>query len=251
MLSLLVGTTTRAEMTFRGRKTHLKITTLALLKSAMLSALVGVALVPQHVISATAAVVGGIHNAESVQTLASASADARYALRWVLATQDNQDKSFAIVDKKNAQIMVFESRGQFLGASTALLGLSPGDTDVSDIAHRQPTSLGTTERSTPAGRFLTEHGRNLNGEAVVWLDYAAKLAIHRLRPAPAHERRAERLASATPDDNRVSLGCVIVPESFYDTVISPAFGRSRGVVYVLPETRPVQHMFNAMHAGLQ
>jgi hypothetical protein len=238
-------------MTFRGRKTHLKITTLAMLKSAMLNALLAVVLAPLHAISAPTSLAGGNLNAESVQTLASASADASYAVRWVLATQDNQGKSFAIVDKKNAQIFVFEGKGQLIGASPALLGLSPGDTDVSDIAHRQPTSLSTAERSTPAGRFLTEHGRNLNGEAVVWLDYAAKLAIHRLRPAPAHERRAERLASATPDDNRVSLGCVIVSESFYDTVISPAFGRIHGVVYVLPETRPVQHMFNAMHASLQ
>ena len=238
-------------MTFRGRKTHLNITALTLLKSVMLSALLAVVLAPLHAISATASVAGGSLNAESVQTLASASADARYAVRWVLATQDNQGKPFAIVDKKNAQIFVFESKGQLVGASPALLGLSIGDTDVSDIAHRQPTSLSTEERSTPAGRFLTEPGRNLNGEAVVWMDYAAKLAIHRLRPAAAHERRAARLASATPDDNRISLGCVIVSESFYDTVISPAFGRSHGVVYILPETRPVQHMFEALHASLQ
>ena len=217
----------------------------------MLNALLAVVLVPLHAISATASVAGGNLNAESVQTLVSASADARYAVRWVLATGDNQGKSFAIVDKKNAQIFVFESKGKLIGASPALLGLSTGDTDVSDIAHRQPTSLSTEERSTPAGRFLTEPGRNLNGEAVVWMDYAAKLAIHRLRPAAAHERRAARLASATPGDNRISLGCVIVSESFYDTVISPAFGRSHGVVYILPETRPVQHMFNDLHASLQ
>ena len=217
----------------------------------MLSTLLALVLAPLHAISATASADDRILNAKSVQTLASASADARYAVRWVLATQDNQGKPFAIVDKKNAQIFVFESKGQLIGASPALLGLSTGDTDVSDIAHRQPTSLSTEERSTPAGRFLTEHGRNLNGEGVVWLDYAAKLAIHRLRPAAAHERRAARLASTTPDDNRISLGCVIVSESFYDTVISPAFGRSHGVVYILPETRPVQHMFEALHASLQ
>lgn len=217
----------------------------------MLSALLAVLMAPIHAVSATALVAGGLLNAESVQALASASEDARYAVRWVLATQDNQGMPFVIVDKKNARIFVFESKGQLLGASAALLGLSPGDTDVTDIAHRQPTSLSTVERSTPAGRFLTEPGRNLNGEAVVWMNYAARLAIHRLRPSAAHERREARLASATPDDNRISLGCVIVPESFYDTVISPAFGKSHGVVYVLPETRSVQHMFNAMHASLQ
>ena len=238
-------------MTFRGRKTHLKITALTLLKSAMLSALLAVVLAPLHAISATASVAGGNLNAESVQTLASASDDARYAVRWVLATQDNQGLPFVIVDKKNAQIFVFENKGHLLGASAALLGLSPGDTEVSDIALRQPTSLSTAERVTPAGRFVSEPGRNLNGEAVVWIDYASRLAIHRLRPAVASERRPARLASATPDDNRISLGCVIVPESFYQNVISPVLGRNHGVVYVLPETRSVQHMFNDLHASLQ
>jgi hypothetical protein len=238
-------------MTFRGRKTLLKITALVGLKLAILSVLLVFVFAPLHAISGTASVAGGIVNAESVQTLANASSDARYAVRWVLATQDNQGMPFVIVDKKYARIFVFEGKGQLLGASAALLGLSLGDNDVSNIVDRQPTSLSVSERSTPAGRFMTEPGRNLNGEAVVWMNYAAKLAIHRLRPAAAHERRPARLASATPDDNRISLGCVIVPESFYDTVVSTALGRSHGVVYVLPETRPVQYMFNALHASLQ
>ena len=238
-------------MTFQGRKTYLKIIAQDLLKSAILSAVLALLVAPIHAISATVPVVRGDLNAESAQALASASGDARYAVRWVLATHDNQGMPFVIVDKKHARIFVFENKGHLLGTSPALLGLSLGDTDVSDIIQRQPAGLSTAERSTPSGRFLSEPGRNLNGEAVVWLDYGARLAIHRLRPAAAHERRPARLASVTPDDNRISLGCVIVPESFYDTVISPAFGRSHGVVYILPETLPVQHMFDALHASLQ
>jgi hypothetical protein len=238
-------------MTFWGRKTYLKIIAQDLLKSAILSVVLAILVAPVHAISAKAPVFRAALNAESAQTLASASGDARYAVSWVLATHDNQGMPFVIVDKKHARIFIFENKGILLGTSPALLGLSPGDTDVSDIVHRQPAGLSTAERSTPSGRFFSEPGRNLSGESVVWLDYDARLALHRLRPAPAHERRAERLASTTPDDNRISLGCVIVPESFYETVISPAFGKSHGVVYVLPETRSVQHMFNALHAGLQ
>ena len=68
-------------------------------------------------------------------------------------------------------------------------------------------------------------------------------AGHRLRPANSNERRPERLASQAPNDHRISFGCVVVPVAFYDSVISPLLGKARGVVYVLPETRPVHEVF--------
>ena len=148
------------------------------------------------------------------------------------------------------RVYVFDAAGRLSGASNALLGLTPGDTAVADIAQRRPASLMPHERSTPAGRFESQPGHNDKGEAIVWVDYAASLAIHRLRPAAASERRAERLASATPDDNRISLGCIVVPVAFYEAVVEPSLGRQRGVVYVLPETRPVQAMFGAIEVGV-
>ena len=178
--------------------------------------------------------------------LVSASADARQALRWVVAGRDNEGLPFVIVDKKGGRIFVFEAGGQLRGASPALTGLAPGDHGVPGMAQRSVASLREDERTTPAGRFVSEPGHNLQGEAIVWIDYAAKLAIHRLRPAPPAERRAERLASETPDDNRISMGCVVVPVSFYESVVGPVLGRSRGIVYVLPETQPLQRMLGAL-----
>lgn len=172
-----------------------------------------------------------------------ASHDARYAAVHVLDTADHQQRPFAIVDKRDARVYVFDASGRLIGASSVLLGLAPGDTAIADIAQRAPASLMAHERSTPSGRFESQPGHNDKGEAIVWIDYAASLAIHRLRPAPAHERRPERLASAVPDDNRISLGCIIVPVAFYEAVVAPLLGRQRGVVYVLPETRPVQALF--------
>lgn len=174
-----------------------------------------------------------------------ASDDARYAAARVLATADHQQRPFAIVDKRAARVYVFDAAGHLTGASSVLLGLAPGDTAIADIARRRPTSLMPRERSTPSGRFESQPGHNDKGEAIVWVDYAASLAIHRLRPAPVHERRPERLASAAPDDNRISLGCIIVPVAFYEAVVEPSLGRQRGVVYVLPETRPVQALFGS------
>lgn len=178
--------------------------------------------------------------------LVSASADARQALRWVVAAHDNEGLPFVIVDKKGGRIFVFEAGGQLRGASPALTGLAPGDHSVPGMAQRSVASLREDERTTPAGRFVSEPGHNLQGEAIVWIDYAAKLAIHRLRPAAAAERRAERLASETPDDNRISMGCVVVPVSFYENVVGPILGKSRGIVYVLPETQPLQRMLGAL-----
>jgi hypothetical protein len=185
-------------------------------------------------------------NPDTGMALVSASADARQALRWVVAARDNEGLPFVIVDKKGGRIFVFEAGGQLRGASPALTGLAPGDHGVPGMAQRSVASLREDERTTPAGRFVSEPGHNLQGEAIVWIDYAAKLAIHRLRPAAPAERRAERLASETPEDNRISMGCVVVPVSFYESVVGPVLGKSRGIVYVLPETQPLQRMLGAL-----
>lgn len=171
------------------------------------------------------------------------SSDARYAAHWVLRNADNAGRPFAIVDKKGAQLYVYAADGRLAGASAVLLGLATGDEPVPEIANRSPAGLAPAQRTTPAGRFASEPGHNDKGEDIVWFDYDAALAIHRLRPSPAIERRRERLESSLADVRRISFGCVVVPVAFYDEVVSPLLGRHRGVVYVLPETRPVREMF--------
>jgi hypothetical protein len=171
-----------------------------------------------------------------------ASADARTMAQWIGETGDNHGMPFAIVDKKSARLFVFAASGRLSGAAPALLGLASGDHSVPGIGDRPMTQILPAERTTPAGRFASEPGRNLQGEDLVWLDYDAALAIHRLRPSPAREHRSERLISPDPADHRVSYGCVIVDPAFYDSVVRPTLGRHRGIVYVLPETRSVQAM---------
>jgi hypothetical protein len=175
------------------------------------------------------------------------SDDARYVADWALGAGDADGKPFVIVDKKDARIYVFGAQGRLIGSSAALLGQAPGDHTVAGVGQR--TQAGTVQpedRTTPAGRFISQPGRNLQGEKVVWVDYAAAFAIHRLRPGTAKERREARLASPTPEDNRASLGCVVVPVAFYEQVVQPMLGNVRAVVYVLPETQPVHEMFGNM-----
>ena len=172
-----------------------------------------------------------------------ASADARYLAQWVLDAHDHLGQPFVLIDKKAARIYVFNPQGQLLGASTALLGSASGDQSAPGVGQLRPKQIPAAQRTTPAGRFASEPGHNSQGEDIVWFDYDAGLALHRLRPAPDREQRPARMLSLTPDDHRISLGCVVVPVAFYEAVISPLLGRQRGVVYVMPETQPVQALF--------
>jgi hypothetical protein len=182
--------------------------------------------------------------------LATASADARYALARILATADNQGLPFAIVDKKDGRLLVFEANGALRGASAALTGLAPGDYSVPGIGERELSRILPQERTTPSGRFASSPGRNLTGEAVVWINYDEGLAIHRLRPGLGHDQRLQRLASVSAGDNRVSLGCVVVDVAFFEAVVAPVLGRVSGMVYVLPESRPVNTLFDARRSDL-
>jgi hypothetical protein len=179
------------------------------------------------------------------------AADAQRAVRWVMRQADHRGRPFAIVDKKQARIHVFEPSGTLVGASVVLIGLTPGDRDaVANLGDRGIASLSPAERTTPAGRFDSEPGHNDKGEAIVWFDYDAALAIHRLRPAPAQERRPQRLASADPAERRITYGCVVVPLAFFEDVIAPTLGRRRGVVYVLPEQGSLEALLGGAELAL-
>ena len=173
------------------------------------------------------------------------SEDASFASRWVIDGEDNRGLPFAIVDKKRARLYVFSPNGGFVGESPILLGLAVGDASIAGIALRAPASLSPAERTTPAGRFESEPGHNARGEDIVWFDYDASLAIHRLRGGPASQHRNARMESPRSDNKRISYGCIVVPVAFYDAVVRPSLGSQRGVVYVLPETRSVVEMFRS------
>lgn len=45
------------------------------------------------------------------------------------------------------------------------------------------------------------------GVEILWVDYDAPISLHRVITTMPKERRAQRLASQTPLDNRISYGC--------------------------------------------
>ena len=124
-----------------------------------------------------------------------------------------------------------------------LLGSARGDDSVPGIGDRPLAKILPEERTTPAGRFSAELGENNHGEDILWVDYDNAVSMHRVRAGKASEKRLQRLASVTATDNRISYGCINVPASFYDDVVKPLFAPRNGIVYVLPETRPVDTLF--------
>lgn len=173
------------------------------------------------------------------------SDDARHIADWVADSRDNAHVEFFVIDKKAARIYVFDADAQLKGSSAVLLGFAKGDDSAPGIGLKPLKAVKPEEKTTPAGRFVAERGRNTSGEDVIWIDYDAAVSMHRVRATNAKERRLERLASATVDDNRISFGCVNVPVAFYNTHIRPVFAKRRAIVYVLPEIKTLQQVFKS------
>jgi len=176
----------------------------------------------------------------------SPSEDARRLANWVLTSGDHQRQFFVLLDKKNTRVFVFNVDGTLRGATPVLIGAAIGDDSIDGIGSRPIELVQAHERTTPAGRFEGERGRNASGEDVVWVDYAAAVSMHRVRANEPKERRLERLASPETQDNRISYGCINVPVDFYEAVLKPAFSASRGVVYVLPEVKALDEVFTSL-----
>jgi len=172
-----------------------------------------------------------------------ASKQARHIADWVVHSGDNGGMPFAIVDKMDARVFVFDDLGRLRGAAPALIGLARGDDAVPDIGTRPLASIRPEERTTPAGRFVSALGRNLQGREILWVDYDGAVSMHPVVKGTPAERREQRLSSPTPLDNRISYGCINVPLKFFDNVVRPAFTGTKGIVYVLPDTRSVREVF--------
>jgi hypothetical protein len=172
-----------------------------------------------------------------------ASKTATQLARWVLASDDNRGLPFVIIDKVAAEVFVFDADGQLQGAAAALLGVARGDDSVPGIGDRKLAAIRPEERTTPAGRFLSSFGPAPGQRDVFWVDYATAISLHPVVTSNRKEHRLRRLQTPSPEDNRITFGCINVAAAFYDEVVRKTFNRKRGVVYILPETRPLDEVF--------
>jgi hypothetical protein len=173
----------------------------------------------------------------------SASPQSRSVANWVVNSGDNQNMPFLIIDKNQAKVFAFAPNGQLRGAAPVLLGLALGDDSIPGIGDRALSNIRPEDRVTPAGRFVASLGRDIHGKEILWVDYDSAIALHRVITSNPKERRLQRLSSPTALEHRISYGCINVPVKFYDSVVSPAFTKTNGIVYVLPEIHSAHDVF--------
>lgn len=172
------------------------------------------------------------------------SNELRFIADWVADSGDAGGGPFVIIDKKGAKVYVFDRHANLSGVSPVLLGIAAGDDTVPGVGLRPLSQIQPEERTTPAGRFVGERGHNARGEDVVWVDYDAAVSMHRVLTTSPVQRRLERLASPSTDDNRISYGCINVPIAFYEQFIRPTFAEERAIIYVLPDQKPLNQVFS-------
>ena len=170
------------------------------------------------------------------------SPEAGRMIDWVAAAHDNGSMPYIVIDKQQAALFLFDRKGKFLGQTPVLLGVGVGDDSTPGVGAKTLADIGPAERTTPAGRYVAKFGLAVGGAKVLWVDYANSVALHAVVTTHAKERRVERLKSPTPDDNRISFGCINVGTPFYSGKIRPLFAKG-GVVYVMPDTRTLDEVF--------
>ena len=161
---------------------------------------------------------------------------------WVVASKNNQGYPFAIMDKAAAQILVFGGDGRLRGAAPGLFGSATGDHTAPGIAGLALREIPGRDRTTPAGRFVGGFGPSIDAGRVLWVDYESAVSIHPTATGVPAEKRPERLASPSPDDNRVTHGCINVSPEFYEHIIQSTFERG-GIFYILPDTASLAETF--------
>ena len=174
--------------------------------------------------------------------LQSASKEVLDTVQWVGATKNNEGLPFVVVDKVNARVYAFTPAAQLKATAPVLLGAGTGDMML--VSPDAPMSaIPPQKRITPAGRYPSRLVIDNHGKVVLLVDGPNLITMHVVAKGTPTQRRAERLASVTSDDNRVSFGCINVPPAFFATVLDPDFRPAQGVVYILPEKQAAARLF--------
>jgi len=168
---------------------------------------------------------------------------ARRMADWVVARHDNGRLPFIVLDKRDARLYVFQPNGELIDQTPVLLGAAHGDETYPGIGDVPIAQVKPYQRTTAAGRFVTRPGLDADHTDVVWLDYDAALAMHRVINKVKSEHRLQRIASPNPKVRRISWGCINIPIAFFDSYISPVFGKRQGVTYVIPERKTFAEVF--------
>lgn len=166
---------------------------------------------------------------------------------WAVHSRDHGRYPFIIVDKLNAKATAFDPNGRLIRTVPILIGMGMGDTFPPGVTSMKMQDTQPWQRVTPAGRYLAEEGKTPDGKRVLWVDYDNAIAIHKIPSKETSQRRHERIKSDNPAEHRITFGCINVPVTFYDEVVRPHFKKHGGIVYVLPDSKPVEAVFTKIY----
>jgi hypothetical protein len=189
--------------------------------------------------------------AESADASEGPSETAAILTNWIVASGDNGGLPFMVIDKVAAKVLLFDASGHPIGATPALLGITPGDDSAPGVGDRELSDIKPEDRTTPAGRFVANFGRASGNRNVLWVDYATSISLHAVITTNKKERRLQRLRSPSAKDNRITFGCINVPAKFYQHVVRQLFTGTSGIVYILPESKNLSEVFPAFRPDMQ
>jgi hypothetical protein len=172
-------------------------------------------------------------------------AEAQRIAEWAVRSGDHRGYPFIVVDKVHAVAAAFDRAGKLLQVTPILIGMGVGDVFEPGVLQMDMYATKPSQRITPAGRFFSEEDLNLEGQRVLWVDYDAGIALHKIPTKRTKQRRQERMKSANPEEHRITYGCINVPPAFYDQVVGRHFRAKGGIVYVLPDSTPLKAVFKS------
>jgi len=156
-------------------------------------------------------------------------------------------KGFMIADKPSGAIHVFDRTGALIDSGPALFGMSAGDQFIEAPDKTDMEAMSVSERITPAGTYRLQQ-RSVpsypGGQVLafqkdgqdVGANSSGYVAVHSVWLEKPEQRREERLASTTPDDNKISFGCINTSSQMFLGKILPHVAEfDGGTVFVLPD----------------
>lgn len=158
--------------------------------------------------------------------------------------ESDPPSKFIVADKVAGKIIFYDRDNNVAVSSSALFGKMKSD--IYD-AEYYDSKLAPPGYITPAGVFPLKKylSRALSTPLESMLVYVPGeylvLAMHRVYKKNPAQRRVARLLSETPDDNRITNGCINIPDKFYEDYLENLPNDT--LLYVLPETHAGREKF--------
>ena len=159
--------------------------------------------------------------------------------RIYLYASSKIEGSYVIIDKPDATLSIIGADKKLIGQMPVLLGQTKGETpNMAD-----PYSDVAVQATTPAGKYTMGKFGIIKEDFIAYkgkvfsIYGSGALALHITYP-PEKEKRTEALNTSTPDDNRLSWGCINISEEMWAKYIEGNI-KDRGTCLFITPDNPI------------